>query len=128
MYADKITFSMQKTIDETLRRRIKQMAYNEEHGITPRTIIKSTDSIMGQTSVASHSNRENRNYRRDDENILAADPVVQYMTKEALQKAIQKARKSMEEAVKELDFVEAARYRDEIFGLEKVLNMRKAEG
>jgi excinuclease ABC subunit B len=128
MYADKITFSMQKTIDETLRRRIKQMAYNEEHGITPRTIIKSTDSIMGQTSVANHSSRENRNYRNDDENILAADPVVQYMTKEALQKAIQKARKSMEDAVKELDFVEAARYRDEIFALEKVLNKRKAEG
>lgn len=128
MYADKITFSMQKTIDETLRRRMKQMAYNEKHGITPRTITKSTDSIMGQTSVANHSGKENRNYRNNEENILAADPVVQYMSKDALQKAILKARKSMEEAVKELDFVEAARYRDEIFGLEKVLNMRKTEG
>ncbi|NOU47143.1 MAG: excinuclease ABC subunit UvrB [Bacteroidales bacterium] len=127
MYADKITFSMQKTIDETLRRRVKQMAYNEKHGITPKTIIKSTSAIMGQTSVVDYSGKENKQFKNDEKIVLAADPVIQYMTIDALQKVIQKTRKTMEEAVKELDFIEAARCRDEILALEKILGSKKSE-
>ncbi len=127
MYADKITVSMQKTIDETLRRRIKQMAYNQKHGITPQTIMKSTTSIMGQTSVVDYVGKENKQFRNDEKIVLAADPVIQYMTAEAMQKVIQKTRKTMEEAVKELDFIEAARCRDEILALEKILALKKAE-
>jgi excinuclease ABC subunit B len=127
MYADKMTVSMQKTIDETLRRRIKQMAYNEKHGITPQTIMKSTNAIMGQTSVVDYSGKENKQFRNDEKIILAADPVIQYMTAEAMQKVIQKTRKTMEDAVKELDFIEAARCRDEILALEKLLAIKKAE-
>jgi excinuclease ABC subunit B len=118
---------MQKTIDETLRRRIKQMAYNQKHGITPQTIMKSTTSIMGQTSVVDYVGKENKQFRNDEKIVLAADPVIQYMTAEAMQKVIQKTRKTMEEAVKELDFIEAARCRDEILALEKILALKKAE-
>lgn len=127
MYADKITVSMQKTIDETLRRRIKQMAYNQKHGITPQTIMKSTTAIMGQTSVVDYAGKENKQFRNDEKIVLAADPVIQYMTAEAMQKVIQKTRKTMEDAVKELDFIEAARCRDEILALEKILAIKKAE-
>jgi excinuclease ABC subunit B len=127
MYADKITFSMQKTIDETIRRRVKQMAYNEKHGITPKTIIKSTSAIMGQTSVIDYFDKENKQFKNDEKIVLAADPVIQYMTTDALQKVIQKTRKTMEEAVKELDFIEAARCRDEILALEKILGSKKSE-
>jgi excinuclease ABC subunit B len=127
MYADKITVSMQKTIDETLRRRIKQMAYNEKHGITPQTILKSTHAIMGQTSVVDYAGKENKQFRNDEKIVLAADPVIQYMTVEAMQKVIQKTRKTMEEAVKELDFIEAARCRDEILALERILSIKKNE-
>ncbi len=128
MYADTITKSMQKTIDETLRRRTKQMAYNDANGIIPKTIVKSTVSIMGQTSVADYQNKENKNQKQDHEAGIAADPVVHYMSLENLQKTILKARKNMEDAVKELDFVQAAKYRDEIFDLQQVLNTKKLEG
>lgn len=116
MYADKITNSMKLTIDETNRRREKQMAYNEKHGITPTAIVKSTESIMGQTAVAG-----NKTYIEKERASIAADPVVQYMSKEQLQKAIQKNQKSMEAAVKELDFIEAARIRDEITELQLLI-------
>jgi excinuclease ABC subunit B len=120
MYANKITGSMQRTIDETNRRRAKQMAYNEKHGITPTQIIRSTDSIMGQTAVADAKAQQTSGYEeKDAKATIAADPVIPYMNAEQLKKAIQKARKSMEEAVKELDFIEAARYRDEIKALEE---------
>ncbi len=120
MYANKITGSMQRTIDETNRRRAKQMAYNEKHGITPTQIIRSTDSIMGQTAVADAKAQQSSGYEeKDAKATIAADPVIPYMNAEQLKKAIQKARKSMEEAVKELDFIEAARYRDEIKALEE---------
>jgi excinuclease ABC subunit B len=119
MYADKITNSMRRTIEETDRKREKQLAYNEEHGITPTAIIKSTDSIMGQTSVV--DNRQKDAYAGTTESSIAADPVVQYMSAEAIRKAIDKNKKEMQAAVKVLDFIEAARLRDENKELEKLL-------
>ncbi len=116
-YADKMTDSMKKTIDITGRRREKQLKYNEEHNITPTQIIKSTDAIMKQTSVADAKTVEPNAYVEREGIDIAADPVVQYMTKEQLEKAIAKLEKQMKAAVKELDFIEAARFRDEIFAL-----------
>ena len=118
MYADTVTQSMQKTIDETNRRREKQLKYNTEHNITPQPLIKSVESIMGQTSVASGKDKKSQAYAESTEINVAADPVVQYMSEEQLKKAIAQTRKKMEEAVKELDFIEAAHYRDELFALE----------
>lgn len=121
MYADVITKSMQKTIDETDRRRAKQLKYNEVNNITPRTMKKSVESIMGQTSIAAGKGKQGRAYSENTEISIAADPVVQYMTKDQLEKAITKTRKKMGDAVKELDFIEAAHLRDELFGLEDKL-------
>jgi len=124
MYADKITNSMERTIDETNRRREKQLRYNMEHGITPKAIIKSTDSIMGQTAVANAKRVENA-YYENSESSIAADPVVQYMSAEAIRKAIDKNKKDMQAAVKVLDFIDAARLRDENIQLEKLLENKK---
>lgn len=121
MYADKITDSMQRTIDETNRRREKQMAYNIENNITPRQIIKSTGSIMGQTAVAGSSPAASKAYIENQEFSLAGDPVVKYMSREQLDKAIMQSRKAMEKAAKELDFIEAARLRDEMLALQEML-------
>ena len=120
MYADKITDSMKRTIDETNRRREKQLRYNEEHGITPTQIVKSKDAILGQTKVAD-SKQEQKYYIESEETSIAADPVVKYMSKDQIKKSIEKTRKAMEVAAKELDFIEAARLRDEMFELEKML-------
>ena len=114
MYADKITGSMQVAIDETNRRRNKQMEYNREHGITPKTILKSRDSILGQTKVADSRKAPTKAYTGPSETNVAADPVVAYMSKPELEKLIQTTQKSMEKAAKELDFIEAARLRDEL--------------
>lgn len=117
MYADKITGSMQRTIDETNRRREKQMNYNKANGITPQQIKKATTSVMG------NKKDEEKVYTDPSERPLdiAADPVVQYMNKEAIEKALKKVKKEMEAAAKKLDFIEAARKRDEMFELEKLL-------
>ena len=114
MYADKITPSMKMAIDETKRRRALQVAYNEEHGITPTTVIKSRDKIMGQTKVAD-SKRNAKIYAEPmpGEGVMAADPVVQYLSKDKLEKLIAQTQKQMEKAAKELNFMEAARLRDE---------------
>ncbi len=120
-YADKMTNSMQKTITETDRRREKQLKYNEEHNITPTQIVKSIDSILGQTAVAKPKTAEPYAYVEKEGIDIAADPLVKYMNKEQMQKAISKLERQMQAAVKELDFIEAARFRDEIFELKKML-------
>jgi len=123
MYADKMTGSMQRTIDETNRRRIIQMQYNLDHGITPQQIIKSTENIMSQTSVAAYRNSDGKKaYIENEKMTVAADPIVKYMNKEQIRKLIVNAKFNMEMAVKELDFVEAARYRDEIKDLSAIEN------
>jgi excinuclease ABC subunit B len=126
MYADKITDSMRVTIDETNRRREKQLAYNEEHGITPTAIIKSVERIMGQTAVADARKKEPQAYIEKQDVEAAADPVLQYMTDAQLLKSISDLRKEIEKTVKELDFIHAAKLRDEMFVLEDYLNDRKA--
>jgi excinuclease ABC subunit B len=122
MYADKITESMQRTIDETNRRREKQLKYNTEHNITPTQIFKSKESILGQTRVADSKQSGAKPYIEKEHSDVAADPVIQYMDKAQLQKAITKTRSAMEKAVKALDFHEAARLRDEMYALEKLHN------
>jgi excinuclease ABC subunit B len=123
MYADVITDSMQRTIDETNRRREKQIAYNVAHGMTPQPLKKSIETILMQTAVAG-SKQEAKPYIEKEEISLAADPVVQYMSKDQLEKAIEKTKKSMEKAAKELDFIEAARLRDEMYELKKQLDVK----
>lgn len=124
MYADKITASMQQAIDETGRRRATQLAYNELHGITPITVNKSKDEIMGQTKVAD-SNKFNKQYvEPDGEPSLAADPVVAMLNKTELTKMVERAKKDMDKAAKDLDFVGAARYRDEMFALQKIMDTK----
>lgn len=115
MYADTITGSMQLAIDETNRRRSIQMDYNMENGITPRTVRKSKEAIMEQTSVADSKVR--KIYVEPDEVRIAADPVVQYMGKTDLQKLVAETQRKMEAAAKDLDFLEAARLRDELLQL-----------
>lgn len=121
MYADTVTESMQAAIDETNRRRAIQKAYNEEHGITPKTIFKSKEAIMGQTGVADSKKGAKNYYVESEETSVAADPVVAYMDKSALEKMIQKTQRSMEKAAKELDFMEAARLRDELNELKELV-------
>ncbi len=124
MYADKITASMQQAIDETSRRRSTQIAYNELHGIVPITVNKSKDEIIGQTKVAD-SNRLSKQYvEPEGEPSLAADPVVAMLSKPELTKMIDRAKREMDKAAKDLDFVEAARYRDEMFALQKLIDAK----
>ena len=125
MYADKITDSMRKTIDETERRRSKQLKYNEENNITPTSIRKSVEAIMGQTAVADIHRKEGKVYVESQKKELAADPVIKYMDRRQLEKAIQNTRKEIEKVVKDLDFVEAARLRDEMIEMETLLETMK---
>ncbi|MEM7162308.1 MAG: excinuclease ABC subunit UvrB [Bacteroidota bacterium] len=121
MYADTMTDSMRNTIDDTNRRRAKQHAYNEKHGIIPQQIVKSKEAIIGQTRVADGEYKEPVSNSELTELGLAADPVVQYMSKDALEKNISDVKRRMEKAAKELDFMEAARLRDEMFALKEIL-------
>ncbi len=118
MYADKVTGSMQMTINETNRRRDKQLKYNEEMGITPAQIVRKRGSILTGLSKKGVMIKAYIEPERPD---IAADPVVKYMNREALEKAIEKTRKGMEKAASELNFIEAARCRDEIADLQKLL-------
>ena len=126
MYADKITDSMARTIEETNRRRDKQIAYNLENDIVPKTVGKSREAILEQTSVLDFSGNATRAkaYVEVDEVSIAADPIVQYMTKPEMQKSIDKTRKDMAKAAKEMDFLLAARLRDEMFAMEKMFEER----
>jgi excinuclease ABC subunit B len=121
MYADKITDSMQITMDETNRRRDIQIAYNTLHGITPMTVGKSREEIMEQTSVVDFKGGVQQAYVETDTLTLAADPIVQYMTKADLKKSIDNTKKDMLAAAKNMDFLLAAKLRDEMFALEKMM-------
>jgi excinuclease ABC subunit B len=121
MYADKITESMQKTIDDTNRRRAKQEKYNTDHGLVPQALNKSIEGALPKSRGRSESDA----YIEREELNLAADPVIQYMNAAQIEKAISTARKSMEKSAKELDFISAAKYRDELYALETVLKDKK---
>jgi excinuclease ABC subunit B len=128
-YADKMTESMQKTIDETTRRRAKQMEYNELHGITPRTIFKSKQQVFAQTSVLDikgYDVHDPKALGPNDELVtVAAEDQEVYQTIPQVEKAITRTRKEMEKAARDLDFMEAARLRDEMQGLQKKLEQMK---
>ena len=124
MYADKVTGSMQRTIDETYRRREKQIAYNTLHGITPTTIKRSREEILKQTELADARTilaPEPKAYVEPEELNLAADPILEYLSKPKLDKMIAETQKRMQKAAKDMDFMEAARLRDEMFALQKKL-------
>ena len=125
MYADNITGSMQRTIDETNRRREKQILYNQKHNIIPMTIFKSREQILGQSAVLQIKPAEAGAYVEREETSLVADPVVKYMTADQIEKSIRDTRKKMEKAAKDLDFVQAAQHRDEMYAMEKILKERK---
>lgn len=126
-YADKTTDSMQRTIDETQRRREKQIAYNTEHGITPKTVIKSIEQIMKQTAVLDIKGYDEDNPLAvyDVDGNVAAEDFTEYTSSAEVQKAVDKIKKAMQKAAKDLDFMEAARLRDEMFVLEKKLEQLK---
>ncbi|GAB3658147.1 excinuclease ABC subunit UvrB [Hymenobacter agri] len=129
MYADRMTGSMQRAIDETNRRRATQMAYNEEHGITPRTVRKSREAIMGQTDLADYRIVETTGYANPEADgvalAMAAEPVVAMMNKAELEKLIKTTEKQMEAAAKDLDFLTAAKLRDELAALKSMLKNKR---
>ncbi len=120
-YADKITDAMQNTIDETNRRRAIQMEYNEAHGITPQTVRKSRDEIMAKRSILDIRGKQQRAYIEPEEPSLAADPVLEYLSRDKVEKMIEETERKMKKAAKELDFISAAQHRDELFALKKKL-------
>jgi len=122
MYADNITGSMQRTIDETNRRRTKQLNYNDLNQITPKQIIKSTRNLFDRSA---EQKRIESAYAGQGKSDIAADPVVRYMGKSELEKAIDKAKTQMEKAARELDFIEAARHRDEMYALQELLSKKE---
>ncbi|WP_372648398.1 excinuclease ABC subunit UvrB [Draconibacterium sp.] len=122
MYADKITASMQKTIDSTNYRREKQLKYNEENNIVPKAIVKPTREIIGYQYRSDKTQEYEGGMGQPD---IAADPVVQYMSVEGLEKAVEKTKKQMQASAKDLDFIEAARLRDEMFALQALIQERK---
>ena len=120
-YADKITESMQRTIDETNRRRAIQMEYNEVHNITPQTVRRTREEILAKGSILDIRGPKTNAYVEPEEVSIAADPVVSYMTRDQLERTIAETERKMKKAAKELDFIQAAQYRDELFALKKKL-------
>ncbi|MCB0662756.1 MAG: excinuclease ABC subunit UvrB [Saprospiraceae bacterium] len=121
-YADKVTESMQRTIDETNRRRSIQMAYNEEHGIIPKTVKKSKEDIMSAKSILDiRGPKDKKAYIEPEEVSLAADPLLKTLTRDQVEKMIEQTEQKMKKAAKDLDFITAAQYRDELFALKKQL-------
>jgi len=130
MYADKTTPSMQRTIDETQRRRLKQIEYNFKNNITPTQIRKSTEAILQQTKLVGKNTDEKRYYISEVDkinNMAAEEPLGEYLSIEQLEKTIKSTQKKMQTAAKELDFMEAARLRDEMFKLQKMLDDKKSK-
>jgi excinuclease ABC subunit B len=126
MYADTITRSMQETIDATNYRREKQLAYNEEHGITPAAIVKKLGSAFADSQGKVKKAESYAYSGPEDQGVdVAADPVLSYMTTDKLEKAIAQTKEAMQKAAKELDFIQAAQYRDEMFRLEKLMKKKK---
>lgn len=126
MYADKITDSMQQTMDETDRRREKQVAYNLKHGITPTQVKKGNDTIFDQSGII--DKRKKLFYvEHEGENSIAADPVLKNLSADQLKKSLDQTKKKMEKAARDLDFMEAARLRDEMFGLQKLIDEKASK-
>lgn len=123
-YADKLTNSMQVTIEETNRRRAIQMEYNEKHGVTPTTVYKSREEILNQKSILDIRGNREAAYLEPEQPSLAADPLVAYMTREQLEKMIGQTEQKMKKAAKELDFITAAQFRDELFALKQQLRKK----
>lgn len=124
MYADSVTESMQIAIDETNRRRNIQLEYNKKHGITPKTVIKSKDAILAQTKVVDSKRSTKNYYVESEEATLAADPVAAYLSKDELNKMADRTRKAMEKAARELEFMEAAKLRDEYQAILKLIESK----
>ncbi|MBP7239157.1 MAG: excinuclease ABC subunit UvrB [Saprospiraceae bacterium] len=121
-YADKITESMQKTIDETTRRRVIQMAYNEKNGITPQTITRTREQILAKNSILDIREGNKKAYvERPLEATMAADPVLAFMSRDQIERMVQDTERKMKDAAKDLDFITAAQYRDEMMALKKRL-------
>ncbi|HXR82094.1 MAG TPA: helicase-related protein, partial [Saprospiraceae bacterium] len=121
-YADKTTDSMQKTIDETNRRRLIQIAYNEKHGITPTTILRTREEILARSSILDVREGTKKAYVEPlPESSLAADPVLNFMARDQIERIIADTERKMKEAAKDLDFITAAQYRDEMMALKKRL-------
>ncbi|MDZ4706482.1 MAG: excinuclease ABC subunit UvrB [Saprospiraceae bacterium] len=118
-YADKVTDSMQRTIDETNRRRIIQTTYNEENGITPRTVGKTREEILNQSSILDIRGKKSQAYIEPEHASLAADPIIAYLTRDQLEKMMADTEKKMKQAAKDLDFMTAAQFRDELFALKE---------
>ncbi|MFK8007493.1 MAG: excinuclease ABC subunit UvrB [Saprospiraceae bacterium] len=120
-YADKVTNSMRRTIDETNRRRAIQMEYNEKHGITPTTVSKTREEILSSSSILDIRSPKTKAYFEPAEPSLAADPVIGYMTRDQIERMVSETEAKMKKAAKDLDFITAAQYRDELFALKKRL-------
>ena len=118
-YADTITDSMRRTIEETNRRRVVQIAYNEKHGITPRTVFKSREEILNQKSILDIRGKQAQEYLEPETVTMAADPLVAYLSREQLEKLIAETERKMKAAAKDLDFIAAAQYRDELLALKE---------